>query len=79
MVIDTGGLIALSKSQAGLIKELVVTTTTVRKLVVTTTTVRKHGAEDKAKLGMKTLLNRGCTCFSCLLAYRCCSWTRVAR
>ena len=68
MVIDTGGLIALSKSQAGLIEEL----------AVTTTTARKHGAEDKAKLGMKTLLNRGCTCFSCLLAYRCCSWTRVA-
>ena len=68
MVIDTGGLIALSKSQAGLIE-----------LAVTTTTARKHDAEDKAKLGMKTLLNRGCTCFSCLLAYRCCSWTRVAR
>ena len=43
MVIDTGGLIALSKSQAGLIEELAVTTT-----------VRKHGVEDKAKLGMKT-------------------------
>ena len=69
MVIDTGGLIALSKSQAGLIEEL----------AVTTTTVRKHGAEDKAKLGMKTLLNRGCACFSWLLAYWCCSWTRVAR
>jgi len=44
MVIDTSGLIALSKSQEGLIEEF----------VVTTTTVRKHGVEDKAKLGMKT-------------------------
>ena len=44
MVIDTGRLIALSKSQAGLIEEL----------AVITITVRKHGVENKAKLGMKT-------------------------
>ena len=30
--------------------------------------MRKYGVEDQAKLGMRTLLDRGCTCVGCLLA-----------
>ena len=71
MVINTGGVIALSKSQAGVIEEFVV--------MLSPLLCEKYGVEDQSKLGMRTLLDRGCTCVGCLLACWCWSWRQVAR